>query len=58
MAGKGTLITAIDFNTIQSNVAQILGISSGNFGYGQAVTSSQVSTNAKISIAQWTNLHA
>lgn len=56
MAGKGTLILASDFNALQSNVALVLGSGSGNYGYGQAVTSSQVSANARISVAQWSNL--
>lgn len=56
MAGKGTLILATDYNAIQSNVALVLGSGSGNYGYGQSVTSSQVSSNAKISVAQWNNL--
>lgn len=58
MAGKGTLILATDYNNIQSNVALVLGSGSGNYGYGQSVTSSQVSTNAKISVAQWSNLRS
>ena len=56
MAGKGTLILASDFNALQSNVALVLGSGSSTYGYGQAVTSSQVAANARISVAQWSNL--
>lgn len=56
MAGKGTKILATDYNSIQSNAALILGSGSGDYGYGQSVLSSQVSTNAKISVTQWNNL--
>lgn len=56
MAGKGTLILASEFNALQSSVAQVLGAGSGDYGYGQAVTSSQVTGNSKISVTQWSNL--
>lgn len=56
MAGVGTKIAAIDYNNIQSTVSQVLGTGSGQFGYGQPVASSQVSTNSKISVTQWNNL--
>jgi hypothetical protein len=38
----GDNITAAQFNGLQSRVEQVLGTGSGDFGYGQAVTSSQV----------------
>lgn len=56
MAGQGTLILASDFNALQSAVAQVLGAGSNTYGYGQAVSSSSVSTNGRITVAQWTNL--
>ena len=37
-------ITAADFNNLQSRIAQVLGTGSGDFGYGQAVSSSQVTS--------------
>jgi hypothetical protein len=39
----GDKITAAQYNGLQSRVASILGTGSGNEGYGQSVTSSQVS---------------
>jgi hypothetical protein len=56
MAGQNTLIIATDYNSIQSNAASVLGVGSGDFGYGQSVASGQVSPSAKISLNQWTNL--
>jgi len=40
----GDTITAADFNNLQSRIAQVLGTGSGDFGYGQAVSSSQVTS--------------
>lgn len=56
MAGRGTRATATDYNNIQTSIATILGVGSGQSGYGQAVASSQVSAGAVISTTQWTNL--
>lgn len=56
MAGLNTLITASDYNAIQSKVALVLGSGSSDFGYGQVVSSAQVSQYAKVSVAQWNNL--
>lgn len=36
-------ITAAQYNNLQSRIAQIVGTGSGDFGYGQALTSTQVS---------------
>jgi len=38
----GDTISATDFNSIQSRIEQLLGVGTGDFGYGQAVNSSQV----------------
>jgi len=51
MAGVGSKIAANDYNTIQSTIAGILGQNAA--GYGQTLSSSQVSTNGKITAAQW-----
>jgi len=40
----GDTITAADFNNLQSRIAQVLGVGSGDFGYGQSVSSSQVTS--------------
>ena len=38
----GDSITAAQYNGLQSRIEQVLGNGSGNFGYGQTVTSSQI----------------
>lgn len=58
MAGRGTRATAADFNNIQTAIATILGVGSGQSGYGQAVASSQVIPGSIISTTQWANLRS
>ena len=55
MAGQNTLVIATDYNVIQSKIALVLGSGSGNKGYGQSLSSSQVGQNSKITVAQWSN---
>lgn len=52
----GDTITAARFNTLQARVATILGKGAGNEGYGQAVTSSQVSANTTIEASHMSEL--
>jgi hypothetical protein len=56
MAGQNTLIIANDYNVIQSKIALVLGSGSGNKGYGQTVSSSQVGQYSTITVAQWSAL--
>lgn len=56
MAGVNTAVLATDYNTIQSKVNNILGIGSGDYGYGQTVSSSQVARTNRITVAQWNAL--
>ncbi len=56
MAGQNTLIIATDYNVIQSKIALVMGTGSGDKGYGQTLSSSQVAANSKISVTQWNNL--
>lgn len=58
MAGRGTRATATDFNNIQATTNSVLGLGSGQTGYGQTVTSAQVAAGAIITVAQWTTLRA
>jgi len=58
-AGQGNKIEWSDYNEIQSIIAPILGptpTASGTSGYGQFVSSNQVSRYAKITNTQWANL--
>lgn len=52
----GSKVLATEYNGMQSNVAQVLGLGSSNYGYGQLVKSSQVALTSKISVAQWNDL--
>jgi hypothetical protein len=62
MSGQGTLITAADYNAIQSIAATVLGApsdASPTYGYNQGLLSSQVSNGTpadKITVTQWSNL--
>lgn len=56
MATQGSNILASDYNTIQAGVANILGVGSSNYGYGQSLSSSQVSLGSTITATQWANL--
>jgi hypothetical protein len=50
------IIQAIDYNTVQSKVALVMGTGAGDFGYGQPVASSQVAQNSVITAQHWINL--
>jgi len=56
MSGQNTSILATDYNTIQSKIATVLGVGSGTSGYGQPVTSIQVTQGTPILVSQWTAL--
>ena len=52
MAGVNTIIPPLDYNSIQSVISTVLGVGSGNAGYGQALSSAQVSAGAIVTVAQ------
>jgi hypothetical protein len=55
----GNSIQAADYNGLQSRIAAVLGTGSGDFGYGQTVTSSQVTSSTdSITAAQMDLLRA
>ena len=56
MAGQGTKIVATDYNTIQAKINLVLGTGTVDYGYGQIVTSSQVTTSANVTASQWNAL--
>lgn len=60
MSGFGTAVLAADYNSIQAKIAGILGVGSGQSGYGQTVLSSQVTTGNTITgiatTSQWAYL--
>lgn len=51
-----TQVTAAAYNAIQSSISAIMGVGSADSGYGQALSSAQVSPGQIISVSQWTNL--
>jgi hypothetical protein len=55
---SNNLITPLTYNNLQATVARVLGVGTGNSGYGQLVASSQIVTppETEISVQQWTNL--
>lgn len=56
---SGDQITAAQFNNLQSRIEQVLGSGSGTFGYGQPVSSSQVTAvTDSVTANQWQLLRA
>jgi len=49
-------IQVADYNDIQAKVAGILGVGSGNSGYGQTVFSNQITTSNRVAVTDWTTL--
>ena len=56
MAGQNTKILASDYNAIQTIINGVMGTGTGDSGYGQSLSSSQISGTPTISVLQWTNL--
>jgi hypothetical protein len=55
-AGVGSKVEYLDYNEIQTIVNNVFGIGSGDYGYGQTVTSSQVAQHSLVSVTQWNSL--
>jgi hypothetical protein len=56
MAGVGTSILASDYNNIQTKIAGVMGVGSGQSGYNQTLSSAQVGNTDAIRATQWTAL--
>lgn len=54
---QGTTITPDIYNGLQSRINTIMGVGSGDNGYGQSLNSSQVSSGNKILASQLSNLY-
>jgi len=52
----GDTIYAADYNNVQDTVQTLLGIGLADQGYGQAVASTQVAVDTKVTVSQWTTL--
>ena len=55
-AGVGSTVEYLDYNQIQTIVNNVFGAGSGDSGYGQTVTSSQVAQYSLVSVTQWNSL--
>ena len=55
-AGVGSKVESQDYNQIQTIINNVFGVGSGDSGYGQLVTSSQVAQHALVSVTQWNSL--
>jgi hypothetical protein len=49
----GDLILAKDYNDIRNKIIAVLGVGSGNQGYGQRIQSAEVATTNRVTKAQW-----
>lgn len=54
--GIGDKISKEDYNRVQDQVFNILGTGTGSFGYGQTLSSGNVTTSNKVGVTQWRNL--
>ena len=55
-AGVGSKVEYLDYNQIQTIVNNVFGVGSGDSGYGQTVTSSQVAQHSLVTVTQWNSL--
>ena len=58
MAGVGNIIPASDYNNIQTKIAGVMGTGTGQSGYGQTLSSAQVSSTSVISTSGWAALRS
>jgi hypothetical protein len=58
MAGVGNIIPASDYNNIQTKIAGVMGPGSGQSGYGQTLSSAQVSSTSVITASGWAALRS
>jgi hypothetical protein len=56
MAGQGTRATALDYNAIHNNIAAVMGVGSGQTGYGQAIASTPAAPGEIISTTKFSAL--
>jgi hypothetical protein len=57
----GSIIFASEYNTLQNQIASVMGVGSGTYGYGQSspgYTSSQIVGKPTITTPQWRNLRS
>ena len=49
-------IQMVDYNTIQNDVASVMGLGAADSGYGQTLVSSQVNEANRVTVNEWGNL--
>jgi hypothetical protein len=54
---KGNPITAAYFNSLQTTLGNVMGAGSGNSGWGQTVSSAQLSVGTQIKASHWSSLY-
>ena len=54
----GEIISAARYNAMQSKIAQVLGIGTGNFGYGQSLASAQLAISNTVNATHMQKLKA
>lgn len=52
-AGSGSIIEAVDYNSIRSKIVNVMGAGSGQTGYGQVVLSTTVAQGNIVTKEQW-----
>jgi hypothetical protein len=58
MPGVGNTIPASDYNNIQTKIEGVMGVGSGQSGYGQTLSSAQVSGGTTITASGWAALRS
>lgn len=58
MAGVGNIIPASDYNNIQTKIDGVMGAGSGQSGYGQTLSSAQVTSTSVITASGWAALRS
>jgi hypothetical protein len=58
MPGVGNIIPASDYNNIQTKIEGVMGVGSGQSGYGQTLSSAQVSGGTTITASGWAALRS
>ena len=56
MASVNAKVRVSDYNVIQNEIATVMGTGFGQYGYGQVLNSSQVTTSDSVTVEQFANL--
>jgi hypothetical protein len=56
MSGVSEKIKTVDYNSVQADIAELIGTGDGSFGWGQLFSSSPVTDLSRITVNEWGNL--